>query len=407
MATQLKTFSSDENSESRSNLQPIMARLGPDLPFAPRAYKCRCGGAVFFRNSQCLACKSPLGYDPYRGNLYALEGGSGAGPWKVADTSNESEYYRCANWNTPTSCNWLLPATAMEGNARQLCVSCRLNRTIPDLSIAENATLWNKIERAKRRLVSSLLALGLPVASRVDEDPQRGLAFDLLRSPAEGPRVMTGHDSGLITINIEEADDATREKMRQEMHEPYRTLVGHLRHEIGHYYWERLVAGSPILADFRQLFGDERQNYADALRRNYEQGPPPDWPEHYVSPYASTHPWEDWAETWAHYLHMSDTLGTALSFGMDTGRLALDITPFTREDLFRPQATGAVQFLSFLNAWTELTTVLNELSRSMGEVDFYPFVLPLNAVRKLHFIHLVISGLGEEVEGKPSLGAAS
>jgi hypothetical protein len=407
MATQIKVFSPEHDSRLRPNLHAISARPRPDFPFAPRAYKCRCGSAVFFGNSQCLACNSTLGFDPYRGSLYALERGSSAGLWTIAGDTDEKDYYRCANLNTPASCNWLISQTSMVGNPRQLCVACRLSRTIPDLSIPGNAALWGRIEMAKRRLVSSLLALGLPVASSVDEDSRRGLAFDLLRSLPESPHVMTGYANGLITINIEEADDASRERVRQQMREPYRTLLGHLRHEVGHYYWERLVAGTPLLDDFRQLFGDERQNYASALRRNYAEGPPSDWPQHYVSPYASTHPWEDWAETWAHYLHMSDTLGTALSLGIDTSRLVPDITPFTREELFRPQAAGAAQFLSFLNAWMGLTTVLNKLSRSMGQPDFYPFAIPLKAVRKLHFIHLVTSGFSQGSRERLSIGIAA
>jgi hypothetical protein len=284
----------------------------------------------------------------------------------------------------------LIAEREMAGNPRLLCIACRLNRTIPDLSSPENGMLWGRLEAAKRRLVSSLLALQLPVDSRVDQDPQRGLAFDFLRSLPGGPRVMTGHDGGIITINIEEADNAARERIREELHEPYRTLLGHLRHEVGHYYWDRLVAGSQWLEDFRKLFGDERQNYTAALQRNYQQGPAPGWNQQHVSAYASVHPWEDWAETWAHYLHMVDILDTSLSFGLDTRSLEMEIEPFGRDALFRPNDAGAKRFLSFLNAWIELTAVLNELSRSMGHPDLYPFALPHPAVAKLHFIHLVV-----------------
>jgi hypothetical protein len=327
-----------------------------------------------------------------------LEFSGGTDGWEAANARGGVEYYRCANLDTPAACNWLIPATRMHGNTRQLCASCRLNRTIPDLSISENGRLWGRIEAAKRRLVSSLLTLGLPVESRVDENTESGLAFDLLRTTPDAPPIIMGHADGVITINIEEADDATRERVREEMHEAYRTLLGHLRHEVGHYYWYRLIGDKPIIDHFRRLFGDERQDYAAALQRNYSYTPHPDWHLSFVSAYASAHPWEDWAETWAHYLHMSDTLGTALSYGIDTGGLALDIVPFTREDLFRPRAIGAAQFLSFVNSWTELTTVLNELSRSMGQPDYYPFALPRKAVAKLQFIHLVINGQGMSEE---------
>jgi hypothetical protein len=247
------------------------------------------------------------------------------------------------------------------------------------------------LEEAKRRLVSLLVALDLPVVSRVDQDTAHGLAFDFLQSPAVGPRVLTGYADGVITVNIEEADNPTRERIREQMHEPYRTLLGHLRHETGDYYWDRLIAGSSWLERFRELFGDERQDYGAALQRDYQQGPPLGWEQRHVSAYASAHPWEDWAETWAHYLHMVDILDTALSFGLHTDRLDLEIEPFSRDSLFEPNDPGGPQFLSFLNAWIELTAVLNEISRSMGQPDFYPFALPRPAVAKLHFTHLVIA----------------
>jgi hypothetical protein len=176
------------------------------------------------------------------------------------------------------------------------------------------------------------------------------------------------------------------------MREPYRTLLGHLRHEVGHYYWDRLVAGTLWMEGFHQLFGDETISYADSLKRNYEQGPPQDWPVHFVSAYASMHPWEDWAECWAHYLHMRDGIDTALSLGLGLDRSDLEITPFTLEDLYQPDHPEAEKFLAFLNHWTRLTTMLNEMSRSMGVPDFYPFVLPRAVVSKLYFIHqLVVS----------------
>jgi hypothetical protein len=359
---------------------------------ASRAYSCRCGRPVFFRNSVCLACRTPLGYEPHLRQVYALEAASEPETWRLAtDGATPGIYRRCANLDTPAGCNWLISESETEGNPRLLCIACRLNRTIPDLSLPENGVLWSRIEAAKRRLVSSLVALGLPVESRVDQDIERGLAFDFLHSPATGPRVLTGHADGIVTVNIEEADNAARERIREELHEPYRTLLGHLRHEVGHYYWDRLVAGSPWLDDFRKLFGDEQQDYAAALERNYRLGPPPGWQQQHVSAYASVHPWEDWAESWAHYLHMVDTLDTAVSFGLEARNLEMEIEPFGRDALFQPNHPGARQFLSFLNAWIELSAVLNELSRSMGQPDLYPFALPRPAVAKLHFIHLVVA----------------
>ena len=247
------------------------------------------------------------------------------------------------------------------------------------------------MELAKRRLVSALLVMGLPVASRETEDTARGLMFDFLRSPDIGLPVMTGHDTGLITLNVAEADHATREAARQAMSEPYRTLVGHFRHEIGHYYWDRLVWDTPWLAQCRALFGDENQDYAASLKQNYEQGPRPDWRQNFVSAYASVHPWEDWAECWAHYMHMVDTVDSALSYGLTLDSSQLEFTPFTLDRLYQPDHPDAPRFLAFVNHWTQLTMMMNGMSRAMGQPDFYPFVLPHKAVTKLHFIHLVVS----------------
>jgi hypothetical protein len=281
-------------------------------------------------------------------------------------------------------------------SSHTLCRSCRLNRVIPFQDSAGNQLLWGRVERAKRRLVSSLLALGLPVASRVHEDPLFGMAFDLL-APEPGQPVTTGHEDGIITLNLDEADHAKREQYRENLHEPYRTLLGHLRHEVGHYYWARLVEGSLWHAPFQTLFGDERMDYTAALQRHYEQGPVADWSQHHVSAYASAHPWEDWAETWAHYLHMVDSLDTALSFGLHPPQLSLELEPFDARALwgFDPNASQAANdgFLALLNAWILLNSVVNELCRSMGQADFYPFVLSETAVTKLHFVHRVVHRL--------------
>jgi len=359
-------------------------------PKASRAFRCQCGRPVFFRNSQCLACNTPLGYLPGQLVLVPLQADGDA--WRPWGDVEGPRYKRCANFET-AACNWMIDAD----DATPLCVSCRLNHVIPDLSIAGNGEAWRRIEHAKRRLVSQLLALGLPVVPR-SEDEERGLAFDFLAStPAE--HVTTGHASGVVTLNIEEADDATRERIRGELREPYRTLLGHLRHEVGHYYWDRLVAGTPWHEPFRLLFGDERADYAAALKRNYEYGPPPDWAQRYVSAYASTHPWEDWAETWAHYLHMVDTVDTAISFGLDAEDLEVDTEPFAPEVLETPDP----DFLAFVNAWIEITALLNEMSRSMGLHDFYPFVLSIAAVRKLHLVHRVVTE-SAGTDGSPHAG---
>ncbi|VTU39442.1 zinc-binding metallopeptidase family protein [Variovorax sp. PBL-E5] len=371
-------------------------------PTVSRAYQCQCGRPVFLGNSQCLACKTPLGYVIERLGVVPLapvvQEGAEPDTFTVFGDAQGLQYRRCANLMTAAGCNWMVPAPRegddpafnTEGLSPGFCLSCSVTRTIPDLSVESNGVLWRKLERAKRTLVSQLLALGLPVRTRLS-DPAHGLAFDFLGNMPGGPHVLTGHEEGVITLNAEEAEDAVRERIRAEMREPYRTLLGHFRHEIGHYYWDLLVFPTPWLEGYRQLFGDERADYATALRQHYENGPPPDWRDRYVTSYASSHPWEDWAETWAHYLHMADTADTAMSFGVDAQNVELASDLFTAADLWQPEHPGAQNFLDFLNGWVRLTNVLNELSRSMGQPDYYPFVLPRTAVGKLQFIHQVIT----------------
>lgn len=371
------------------NLTVLLAETwrSPEQPRRGNTFRCQCGRPVFFRNSLCLACGAPLGYEPDLGRIHALLEGPEPGTWRLAGAPDDASLFRrCANFDSPAGCNWLLPAAHPSAH----CVACRLNRTIPDLTDPDNARYWRAIENAKRRLVAQLLAVGLPVASKVEEDPQRGFMFDFLRSSAGGPPVMTSHGQGLITLNIEEADDAIREKIRQQMNEPYRTLLGHFRHEIGHYYWDRLIAGTPWQEKFRALFGDERADYAAALQRSYQNGPPSDWRDHHISAYAASHPWEDWAESFAHYLHLVDSLNTALGFGLSGDDIEAEIEPFTPDDLYDPADPDAARVLSLFNSWAELVTALNELARSMGQPDFYPFIMSRPVLRKLHFIQLVV-----------------
>ena len=376
---------------SLPTLEPA-SPLQPEATHTARVYACQCAQATFFVNSACLACGTALGYHPERAILLPLAPGNEAGTWVEWGTPGPA-YVSCANRDTPANCNWLLPSAEADAHKR-LCRACRLNRTIPNLNDPQrpdNGELWGRVEQAKRRLVSALLVMGLPVASRETEDTEQGLMFDILRSEKHGQHVMTGHDDGLITLNVAEADDAKRERTRHAMNEPYRTLVGHFRHEIGHYYWYRLVAKTDWLPRFRALFGDENQDYAESLKKSYEDGPQPDWPLHFVSAYASVHPWEDWAECWAHYMHMRDTVDTALSYGLTLNPAQLVFTPFGTEVLLVPDHPEAERFLAFLNRWTQLTMLLNGMSRAMGQPDFYPFVMPHEVVAKLQFIHLLVT----------------
>ena len=357
--------------------------------------RCQCGQAVFFNNSRCLRCGAELGYQPLQGRLFSLEPTPDADDlWYLQKDIEQPKrrYRRCGNLTAPAACNWLVN----HDSPSHFCLACVLNETIPDLSLNENAELWHETEVAKRRLVAQLLMLGLPVIPR-SADPQQGLGFNFLRQQPGAEPVMTGHMDGIITLDIDEADPAHRERVRQNMHEPYRTVLGHFRHESGHYYWDRLVRDTHWLEPCRVLFGDDRQDYQKALERHYRDGPPADWQDHFISSYAATHPWEDWAETWAHYLHMTDTLNAALDFGLQIDTLALQTDPFDSSQLsaHKHSEDDRQRFLAFINRWVQLSSVLNVLARSMGQADIYPFVLTIDSMRKLYLVHSVVASAGQ------------
>jgi hypothetical protein len=359
-----------------------------------RLFECLgCGQPLYFENTQCESCGRRLGFLSDALVLSALEPvtrSDGSAAWQAL-AAPEQHYRFCCNAEHD-ACNWLVPAEA-EGQApdpEPYCVACAHNRTVPDLSVPVNLANWRRIESAKHRLFHGLLRLGLPHETR-DEDAEEGLAFDFLADPPDpsAPRIITGHDNGLITINLMEADDARREKIRVAMHEPYRTLLGHFRHEVGHYYWERLVRRtgetSETMNGFRTLFGDERQDYGEALLRHYDDGPGSGWQEGYVSAYASVHPWEDFAETWAHYMHIVDTLETAGAFGLRVKpRISRGEELGVRVD-FDPYHADSIGQL--IEAFLPVTFAVNSLNRSMGQQDLYPFVLSAAAIGKLGFIH--------------------
>jgi hypothetical protein len=341
-----------------------------------RGFECSCGASVFFDNTSCVACGKRLGFVLDLRAIVALtpipEEPNAPDALFVAAEGSGERYRQCDNYSREAVCNWMV----REGDPFRFCLACRLNDTIPDLSLRDNRQRWARVEAAKRRLVFTLTGLGLPVTPKA-EDPANGLAFDF-KADTPSLRVSTGHDNGLITLNIAEADPVQRERARTALNERYRTLLGHLRHESGHYYWDRLIRDSEELGPFRELFGDEQQDYAQALGRHYEQGASADWSGKFVSDYASAHPWEDWAETFAHYLHVVDTLETAEAFGI---RL-----PGTK-----PAKNEGFERL--IAHFIDLSLVLNALNRSMGLDDAYPFELGEGAKAKLAFVHRVIANL--------------
>lgn len=335
-------------------------------------FNCACGQTVFFENTHCNQCSYPLGFDPYTLELYRLE--SAENELMVSTADPEKKFRFCRNRVDFNNCNWLISAD----DDSEFCVACQLNEIIPNLKKPENLILWSMLESAKRYLLYSLVSLKLPIESR-DTNPEHGLAFSFMEDKRSNPlvceeHVNTGHLNGLITINVAEADHVSREIRRKEMNEPYRTLLGHFRHESGHYYWERIIKNTEYHTEFSSLFGDETIDYAESLNAYYMREDKSGWEDQYISAYCQAHPLEDWAECWAHYLHMHDGLETAANVGMSV-----------------PENLQQMSFSERLTYWYELTTKVNAVNRSLGMIDPYPFVLSKPVSEKLAFIDKVIA----------------
>lgn len=348
-----------------------------------KLFQCNsCGQILLFENTACEKCGSAIGFEPTALTLITLAPADGG--YTQLNNPQSITWRYCKNYEQGV-CNWLVESHS----SSELCMACELNRYIPNVKDIDNLDGWRSLEFAKHRLVYSLLRMQLPVISK-QEAPESGMTFDFIDTKAEVPEdaeSMTGHADGQITITMGEADPVQREQTRIDLHERYRTLLGHLRHEIGHYYWDVLIAPKDHwLQRYRVQFGDERQDYGKALEQHYEQGPPHNWNEEFVTTYASSHPWEDWAETWAHYLHLADVLETAQAMGISVcpaldevnGGLTMvaDIDPY-----------AGISFDDFLEKSLALTFAANSLNRSMGQPDLYPFVLSAAVKNKLGFIH--------------------
>ncbi|MGV3571638.1 MAG: zinc-binding metallopeptidase family protein [Ramlibacter sp.] len=354
-----------------------------------KTFRCqKCGQALFFENVECLSCGSQLAFLPDRMTMAAIEPVQGAdGLYQVIARGRRRkaprQYRLCQNTLNHQACNFVVPS----GDDNPFCVACRLTRVLPDLSKPENRMRWFRIETAKRRCYYTLAKLGL-----ISPEPQPGeheaLVFEFLEDQPGAP-VMTGHAEGLITINVAEADDDERVRRRVALHEPYRTLLGHFRHEIGHYYWDVLIRDGNRIDAFREVFGDESIDYAQALQRHYDSGGnPANWQAAHVSAYATSHPWEDWAETWAHYLHMVDLLETAASYNTRITLPGEDEDEL--EELVNPFEAEAPDFDELVEQWVPITLLVNSLNRSLGQEDAYPFALTSGALHKLRFVHDVI-----------------
>jgi hypothetical protein len=405
-----------------------------------RIFRCdHCGQAVFFENVHCLHCQSALAFLPDRMYVAAItqadtesdaQGASASEPssqppappapntpsdaaadptgcapdasacpsaaprpvlWRRKTDAQDTRRYRlCHNHVAYQACNFAVPAD----DPNPLCIACRQTRLLPDLTDTANLGRWYRIEVAKRRLFYTLAQLGLVRAQAPGDAPSanpsgtNGPIFEFLADLPGSIPVMTGHSAGVITLNVAEADDDERTRRRIALHEPYRTLLGHLRHESGHYYWDRLVREQGRVDTFKELFGDPELDYEQALQRHYAEGPPADWAERHVSAYATSHPWEDWAETWAHYLHMVDLLETAAAYqtqvtvpGAAAPALARIRNPFARSE---------PDFDTLVAQWVPVTLMVNSLNRSLGQNDAYPFALSATALTKLRWVHDVV-----------------
>ncbi|WP_051219541.1 zinc-binding metallopeptidase family protein [Oceanobacter kriegii] len=359
-----------------------------------KLFRCPCcDHTVFFENQDCESCGAALAYDPQQNVMLAAAEVSccanrqfGVCNWALGSENNADNSPEFSTENTSEECSENSP----ENGNSDLCQSCQLNRYIPDTSQPELLESWGKLEVAKRRLIYSLNRLELPVISKVD-DASSGLSFDFISPDQPLPPdavATTGHASGRITINLDEADPVEREKAKESMEERYRTLLGHMRHEVGHYFWEVLVLPSETELDaFRQRFGDEQADYGASLETHYNQGAPADWKDRFVSAYASSHPWEDWAESWAHYLHLCDTLETAFHYG-------LSIQPVDANDSLHGSAAfdpyRCADFEEVVEGCLPVIYAANSLNRSMGQNDLYPFVLVPAVIEKMAFIHRLL-----------------
>jgi len=320
-----------------------------------KALHCQCGQAVFCDNTFCNNCGRALGFLTQTGEMLSLDQGMD----RFGTDAHGKRYRFCSNRIEYGVCNGLVEA----GQAGQLCFGCSLNRTIPDLSRPANIDRWRKLERAKRRFITGLASAGLGSIE--------GLTFDFMEDQRTHPFVQetfvnTGHSAGVITINVLEADEVQRTQQMAYSGERYRTLLGHFRHEVGHYYYSRLVRD---IAPFASLFGDPTLDYDTSLGNYYSTGPSQEWQHHYISAYASSHPFEDWAECFAHYLHMRDSLETAVA------RELVDSTAVKGE------------FLDQLQSWADFSVSLNEMNEALGLRHAYPFTFTETVRAKLEYVH--------------------
>ena len=331
-----------------------------------RIFHCdRCDHAVPFSAQRCAVCDASLGYVADERTIHVLSDTPETAVFALADGRT---VWRCLN--AAWGCNWVVPAAS----DNPWCRSCQLTRGRPDEARHDAIEAWITAEAAKRRLVHQLDELSLPVEARSAAAPD-GLAFDLVYLPGEAQ--ITGHLDGLVTLDLAEIDDRHREDLRKMLGEPFRTVIGHLRHEIGHHYWGRLVGQSNDVAGFRQLFGDETADYRGAIDQFYANADEAWDHRRFVSPYAAAHPFEDWAETFAHYLHIMDAIDTATAYELVPAE-----PPGAKGD-----ASPHDWFEAMLNAWRPINDAVNAVAESLGAAPLYPFDPVGIVIDKLAFVH--------------------
>jgi hypothetical protein len=353
-----------------------------------QVFKCGCNSALYFDNTVCLQCKRETGWCPRCKTIIAVNVGSKK---QYVCERCKSDLLKCTNYREHGVCNRFTPLA--DGQAPAFCDCCRFNRTIPDLSVAGNADRWARLEAAKRRLIFDLDLLGLAYGTAA-EGFEPGLVFefktDKIVQNGQWQRIkncepiMTGHNEGVIVINICEADDVERERLRVNLHEPQRTLIGHFRHEIAHYFWDLLIKNREEESS-KQVFGDHTLDYGAAQQTYYKNGAPPDWQSHFVSAYATMHAWEDFAETFALYLDIVGTLDTANAQGFSTIKMP------------------SSDFPAMLTRYTPLAIAMNEVNRHMGLPDLVPEIFCPDVVRKLQWVHDLITRAAKAGRPEPAM----
>ena len=304
-----------------------------------------CGATLYFHNRRC-GCGAEVAYAP------------DARRFVLADAV-------CTN-REPIRCNWVA--------GRGLCAACAMTAVVPDAFHDANQALWAEAEAAKRWVLATLHRRGWFTAEDAGPRP----VFHLLSEHTSGgpAEVSMGHQAGVVTINVVESDPAEVVRRREALGEPYRTITGHFRHELAHFLFERLAPDPAFLEAFRAVFGDERADYGAALAAHYRNGPPSGWPERHITAYASAHPHEDWAETVAHLLHLTDMVDSAAATGLRLRGLAAGYDAYVEADAERLIALGVDHAIA-----------LNHVTRAIGHADVYPFVLRPLTRAKLAFAH--------------------